>query len=178
MGQMTPTKARAEKFDFQAIYQWGPVSAVVNKDSKAAKPADLEGKVVGVTTGSTAEDYANHNLTPAWANAKPIQYQFKPGQVKTYGTSNIAFDDLRLGDGLRLDAVVTDVLTANDAIKAGYPLRVLEPPVFSSPGAIAVLKGDKEFSDKVTAAVREMKDNGTLAELSVKWYGQDYTVEK
>jgi polar amino acid transport system substrate-binding protein len=40
------------------------------------------------------------------------------------------------------------------------------------------LPGDKEFHDKVAATLKEMKDNGALAELSIKWYGVDYTAEK
>ncbi|TIT37128.1 MAG: transporter substrate-binding domain-containing protein, partial [Mesorhizobium sp.] len=178
MGQMTPTKERAEKLDFPATYIWGPTSAVIHKDSKATKPSDLEGKVVGVTSGVTGEAYANHNLAPAWLNADPITYQFKPGKVKTYGTSNVAFDDLRLGDGVRLDAVIADTSIALDAIKAGYPLRVLEPALFNSPGDIAIQRGDKEFSDKIAAAVKQMKDDGTLSRLSMKWYGVDYSKEQ
>ncbi|RFB86076.1 amino acid ABC transporter substrate-binding protein [Rhizobium leguminosarum bv. trifolii] len=178
MGQMIPTKARAEIFDFPSLYLWGPNVAVVHKDSKAAKPADLEGKVIGVPSGTGAEAYANHNYLPGWENAKPVEYQFKPGQVKTYTSTNIALDDLRLGDGVRIQAVLTDDSIARDAIKAGYPLKILEPALFSAPGAIAILPGDKEYHDKVAAAVKEMKDNGTLAELSIKWYGIDYTVEK
>ncbi|MES0151746.1 transporter substrate-binding domain-containing protein [Mesorhizobium sp. M0012] len=178
MGQMTPTKARAEVFDFPAFTIYSPASAVVHKDSKATKLSDLEGKVVAVASGTGPEAYANHNLTLDWENASPVHYQFKPGQVKTYGTTNIAFDDLRLGDGVRLEAVLTDASVARDSIKAGYPLRILEPPLFYSPGAIAILPGDKEFSDRIAAAVKELKDNGTLAKLSIKWYGVDYTVEK
>ncbi|WP_353642585.1 transporter substrate-binding domain-containing protein [Mesorhizobium sp. WSM2239] len=178
MGQMVPTKARAEVFDFPAVYTWGPASAIVHKDSKATKLSDLEGKVVGVAGGTSAEAYANHDLTPAWENASPVHYQFKPGEVKTYGTTNIAFDDLRLGEGVRLDAVLTDTSIARDAIKSGYPLRILEPALFSAPGAIAVLPGDKEFSDKIAAAIKQMKDDGTLSKLSMKWYDADYSEEQ
>lgn len=178
MGQMVPTKARAEVFNFPATYLWGPNTAFVHKDSKATKSSDLDRKVVGICSGTAAEAYANHNLTPAWENASPVQYQFKPGQVKTYTSTNIAFDDLRLGDGVRLDAVLTDDTLGRDAIKAGYPLKALEGNLFSSPGAIAILKGDKEFNDKIAAAVQKMKDDGTLAKLSIKWYGVDYTAEK
>ncbi|MER8421226.1 transporter substrate-binding domain-containing protein [Mesorhizobium sp. M1329] len=178
MGQMTPTKARAEVIDFPAVYIWGAAVAIVHKDSKATKPADLEGKVVGVSAGSDTEAYVNHKLTPAWVNASPVEYQFKPGQVKTYGSANIAFDDLRLGDGVRLDAIANDEFQTDDAIKAGYPFRILEPALFYAPGAIAVSKDDKEFSDKIAAAMKEMKDNGTLTKLSIKWYGKDYSVQK
>jgi polar amino acid transport system substrate-binding protein len=178
MGQMTPTKARAEVFDFPAVYIWGPIIAVAHKDSKATKLPDLEGKIVGVAAGTAAESYANHKLEPGWLNAAPVQYQFKPGEIKAYTSTNIAFDDLRLGDGVRLDVVLTDDSIARDAIKAGYPLKMLEKALFSSPGAAAVLKGDKEFSAKIAAAVKALQDNGTLAKLSIKWYGADLTVEQ
>ncbi len=36
------------------------------------------------------------------------------------------FDDLRLGDGVRLDAIIAPEQTAQTAIKNGYPVRVLE----------------------------------------------------
>lgn len=178
MGQMTPTKERAEKLDFPGTYMWGPSSAIVHKDSKVTKLSDLEGKVVGVSAGTTPEAYANHNFTPSWLNARPITYQFKPGEVKTYGSSNIAFDDLRLGDGVRLDAVLADTTLANDAIKAGYPLKILEPALYNSPGDVVVQHGDKEFSEKVAAAIKKMQDDGTLTKLSLKWYGADYSKEQ
>ncbi|RWP55530.1 transporter substrate-binding domain-containing protein [Mesorhizobium sp.] len=178
MGAMVPTKARAEALDFPAIYFWGPNSAIVHKDSKATTPSDLEGKVVGVAGDTSAEAYANHDLKPDWQNASPVQYQFKAGQVKIYGTTKIAFDDLRLGDGVRLDAVIVDTTFARDSIKAGYPLKILEPPLFSAPGAISVLPGDKEFGDKIAAAIKKMKDDGTLSKLSTKWYDADYSKEQ
>lgn len=177
MGQMVPDKAGAEKFDFPAVYIYGWAVAVVHKDSKAAKLSDLDGKVIGVAPNSQSESYANQTLTPDWAGAKPIQYHFKPSEVKTYESDNVAFEDLRLGDGVRLDGVVADNTMARDAIKSGYPLKVLGS-LFSYPGAIATLHGDKEFDDKIAAAIQGMRDDGTLSQLAMKWYGVDRTVEK
>ncbi|WP_026617283.1 transporter substrate-binding domain-containing protein [Ensifer aridi] len=178
MGAMAPTKARAEVFDFPSLYYWVPEVAVVHKDSKIAQSSDLEGKVIGVASGTAVEAYANQTLEPAWENSKPVEYQFKPGQVKTYTSTNVALDDLRLGDGVRLDAVLTDDTIARDSIKAGYPAKVLEPTLFSSPGAIAILPGDKELHNKIGAAMKELKDSGELTKISIKWYGADYTAEK
>ncbi|MBA1145214.1 transporter substrate-binding domain-containing protein [Mesorhizobium neociceri] len=178
MGQMTPTAARAEKFDFPAIYFYEQVFAVVQNGSKATKLADLDGKTVGVTANTTYEAYANHALTADWKGSSPVTYQFEPGAVKTYASTNVAFDDLRLGDGVRLNAVITDGTSANNAIGAGYPIKLLGDPLYAAPGAIAVLHGDKEFSGKIAAAIQKMKENGTLSKLSLKWYGVDYTTEK
>ncbi|RWI99735.1 transporter substrate-binding domain-containing protein [Mesorhizobium sp.] len=177
MGQMTPTTERAEKLDFSENYYYGHVVAIVHTDSKAKEIADLNGEIVGVTTGTLEEQYANQTLTPNWIGARPIEFKFKAGQVKAYSSANVAFDDLRLGDGIRLNAVITDRESAARAIKSGYPLRVLGT-LFSAPGAISMMKGDKEFQDKISAAIKSMKDDGTLSKISIKWYGTDNSVEK
>ncbi|KPH04563.1 transporter substrate-binding domain-containing protein (plasmid) [Rhizobium acidisoli] len=178
MGQMVPTKARAEKFDFPAIYFYTRNVAVIHKDSKATKLSDLDGKVIGLVTGDDAAiAYARHNLTLDWADEKPLEYKFTPGEMRNYENTGLQADDLRLGDGVRLDAIITDEVSAQGVIKAGYPLRVLGDALFPTPGAIAILKGDKEFSDKIAAAIKSMKDDGTLSKLSIKWYGIDSTAE-
>ncbi|AOF93901.1 transporter substrate-binding domain-containing protein [Sinorhizobium sp. RAC02] len=176
IGSMTPTKARAELFDFPAVYYYTPAAVAVHKDSKAGKLEDIEGKSVGVTATSTFEAYANQDLTLDAAGAPAFNYAFKPGQVKSYANSTTAFDDLRLGDGTRLDAVVSSLPSILDAEKAGYPIKQLGKPVFFEPLAVAVEHGDAELSTKIAEAVKTMQADGTLSKLSVKWYGVDYTV--
>jgi polar amino acid transport system substrate-binding protein len=177
-GSMTPTKKRAEIFDFPAVYYYTPAAVAVHKDSKATKLSDLEGKVVGATTTSTFEAYANQDLVLDAAGAPPFKYEFKPKEVKSYSNSTTAFDDLRLGDGTRLDAVVSSQPSINDAKKAGYPIKQIGEPVFYEPLAVAIEHGDPEFKAKIADAVQGMKTDGTLSKLSVKWYGTDYTVVK
>ncbi|ESZ00121.1 transporter substrate-binding domain-containing protein [Mesorhizobium sp. L48C026A00] len=177
MGQMTPQKSRTEKFAFPAVYSYYRAVALVHKDSKATKLSDLNGKVVGIGAGDNTEQYANNTLVADWPGAKSIDFKFKAGEIKSY--SGTAFDDLRLGDGVRLDAVLYGEVLARNAIKAGYPMKILGEPLYSAPGAIAIMRGDNEFNDKIAAAVQSMRDNGTLSKLSMKWYdGVDYTVEK
>ena len=119
VGSMTPTKKRAEIFDFPAVYYYTPAAVAVHKDSKAEKLGDLNGKVVGATATSTFDAYANHDLTLDAAGAPSFTYEFKAGEVKSYANSTTAFDDLRLGDGARLDAVVSSLPSILDAEKAG-----------------------------------------------------------
>lgn len=177
MGQMAPTKARAEKLDFSEPYFYDRIVIIVHNDSKATKAADLNGKTVGVTSGHMAEAYANQTYTPDLVGAEPVHYDFKAGAVKTYPSGTVGFDDLRLGDGTRLDAYITDGSIAETAIKSGYPFRVLDT-LFYTPGAISMMKGDKELVEKVNAVLKSMRDDGTLSKLSIKWYGSDHSVEK
>nr|WP_234782303.1 transporter substrate-binding domain-containing protein [Sinorhizobium americanum] len=175
MGQMTPTAPRAKLFDFAAVYIYGNTVAVVHKDSKASKPSDLDGKVIGVSAGSSEESYLKQTLE--LYNAPPVKYEFTPGEVKSYASAGYA-DDLRLGDGVRIDGLLTEELDAKGMIKAGYPFKIIGGSLVSAPAVIAVLHGDKEFSDKVAAAIKSMREDGTLSKLSIKWYGSDQTVLK
>ncbi|MER8880793.1 transporter substrate-binding domain-containing protein [Mesorhizobium sp. M0684] len=174
--QMFQTAARAKLFDFPGIYLYNYMVAVAHKDSRATKSSDLEGKVIGVTAGSAEESYAKHILE--MYNTPPVKYQFTPGEVKSYESASSAYDDLRLGDGVRIDGFIDEKRTAEAAIKAGYPFKVIGEPLVSAPAAIAVLHDDKEFSEKIAAAIKSMKDDGTLSKLSIKWYGSDQTEPK
>ncbi|RVO20970.1 amino acid ABC transporter substrate-binding protein, partial [Sinorhizobium meliloti] len=119
---MGPTKKRAKVFNFPAIYEYAAIIAAVHKDSKADKLQDLNGKVVGVLAGSQSYDYVSQEIKKdELIGVPPFEYQFKAGQIKTYETSNNGLDDLRIGDGKRLDAFVGDDSVILDAIKAGYP---------------------------------------------------------
>ncbi|MCL8000154.1 transporter substrate-binding domain-containing protein [Brucella sp. 21LCYQ03] len=177
-GSMTPTQARAKIFNFPAVYYYTPAAVAVHKDSKAANLTDLNDKTVGATATSTFEAYAKHDLTLDAAGAPPFKYEFEPKEVRSYTNSSTAFDDLRLGDGVRLDAVVSSMPSIADAIKAGYPIKQLGDPVFYEPLVLAIEHDDQELNDKLAEIIGEMRKDGTLSKLSVKWYGEDYTTAK
>ncbi|MER8824834.1 transporter substrate-binding domain-containing protein [Mesorhizobium sp. M0991] len=177
-GEMVPTKARTDLFDFPAIYFYGKYVVLVPNDSKADKLSDLNGKIIGADANGPAEKYASQTLTPDWPGAKPIKYQFTPGSVKLYESGSISMADLRLGDGVRLNAHITAGSTAQGAIESGFPVHQLGDPLFFVPGALAVLPGDKKFSDKIAAAIQKMRDDGTLSKLAIKWYGYDASTEQ
>ena len=98
-----------------------------------------------------------------------------PGELRSYKDGTAALDDLRLGDGVRINAMVGSLPAILAAIESGYPVRVLGEPVFYEPLAVAIDRGDAEFNNKVAGIVRKMKEDGTLKALSQKWYGIDYT---
>ena len=172
IGSMTPTVERAKVLDFPAVYYYTPAAAAVHNDSKAQKPSDLTGKVVGVSSNTTYEHYVLHELDIF--NGPKFTYHITPGEIYSLENTSVLLEDLKLGDGVRIDGVVGNLPTMLDAIKSGYPIRVLEPPVFYEPLAVAIDKGDKEFSDKLVAIVADMHEDGTLSRLSKKWYGVDY----
>ena len=90
----------------------------------------------------------------------------------------LPFDDLRLGNGVRLDAVIAPEQTAMNAIKNGYPVKTLEGEyAFREPLVVIAEKVDPEWTAKVGGIVEEMKKDGTLGKLTTKWYGKDYSTD-
>jgi polar amino acid transport system substrate-binding protein len=157
---MTPTKERAQVLVFPAVYYYTPASFAVHKDSAATKVSDLNGKKIGVCGACTYENYLNKNLVIDAEGAPAFTYDVDAGTIRTYDTDTNALDDLRIGDGKRLDAILSARPTIEEAIKNGYPLKVVGEPVFYEPLSVAVDKGDPEFA---------------LSRLSEKWYGVDLT---
>lgn len=176
VGSMTPTTERTRVLDFPAIYYYTPYVFAVHKDAAGTKLADLNGKIIGVEAGTTSEDYINRRLKIDAADVPPFTYDVTPGEVRTYGDSMGPLDDLRMGNGVRLNATLSALPTIVAAIKNGYPIvRVEGKPAYYEPLAIAVDKGDEAFNSTLTKIVAEMKTDGTLKQLSEKWYGADLT---
>jgi polar amino acid transport system substrate-binding protein len=163
---------------FPAVYYYTPAVVAVHEDSAASSAADLKGKTVGVGSSSPFEAYVQHDLTIDAEGVPEFTYDVSPGEVRSYAGSSAVFDDLRLGDGVRLDATVDALPAILTASKNGYPFKVLGDPVFYEPLAVAIDKGDAELNGKIAAAVAAMRADGTLTALSEKWYGVDYTATK
>lgn len=176
VGSMTPTAARKEVLDFPAIYYYTPASLVVHQDNETiTTPAEAGGKQVGVGVATTYENYLKKDLVIDAEGAPEFAFQIDDAQIRTYDTDLLALDDLRLGDGVRVDAVITALPTAVASIKEGYPLKLVGDPLFLEPLSIAIDKGDAEWGAKIAEVIAEMHADGTLPQLSDKWYGADLT---
>jgi polar amino acid transport system substrate-binding protein len=176
LGSMTATAERAEVLTFPADYYYTQARIIVNKDNTTVTgPADLTGKRIGVQVSTTYENYLNRNLEIDAVDAVPIVYQIDDPHIVSYDEQTLAADDLSLGDGVRLDAMVADVLTATEYIDNGAPLKIVGEPLFYEPIAVAIDKGDPEFAAKVAEIIGEMYADGTLKQLSEARFGVDIT---
>jgi peptide/nickel transport system substrate-binding protein len=177
IGSMTITEDRAQILWFTDPYYYTPASFAVHKDNTTiTTPNDLAGKTVGLGTATTYEYYLSGTLKMTGG-----QVMYDPPadvMVKPYTTDAEAIQDLALGDGVRLDAVMSAQPTIQQAIASGVPLKYVGTPAFYEPLAFALDKS-RGPSDKMLAklneAVKAMHDDGTLSELSLKWYGIDLT---
>ena len=177
IGSMTPTDERSEMLWFTGGYYFTPAVFAIHKDnSDIMSVEDLSGKVVGLGTATTYESWLNGTLSILGGE---IMYDPPAGiDVKPYTTDSEAVQDLALGDGVRLDAVMSAQPTIQEAMDSGVPLKYLGTPAFYEPLVFSLDKS-RGKSDKMVAKLDEILDemhsDGTLTELSLKWFGIDIT---
>ena len=173
VGSMTPTNDRQEVLDFTQPYYYTPAVVVVNKANTSVQDiaTDLDGKKIGVCSGCTYEQYLNKSLA---IKGFTFNFVIDDATAVGYDTDTSALNDLALGDGVRLDAVITSLTTAQGFIDAGKPVKIVGDPVFYEPLAAAIDKNSSKdptsFAKAVDKIVGEMHDDGTLTKLSKKWY--------
>lgn len=181
VGSMTPTNERQKVLDFTDPYYYTPAVAVVNADNTSVQDltTDLDGADIGVCSGCSYESYLDKTLA---IDGYTFEFVIDDAKVHGYDTDTTALQDLALGDGNRLDAVMTSVTTAQGFIDSGKPVKIVGDPLFFEPLGVAFDKSseldDASLVDAVNQIVADMHSDGTLTELSKKWYdGIDLTVQ-
>ena len=160
--QITITDEREARFAFTQPYVYDGAQVVVRKGNDSiAGVEDLAGRSVAVNLGSNFEQ-----LLREMPFADEIE-------VRTY-ESNIA-QDTALG---RVDAFVMDRVSSAQLIQESpLPLELAGAP-FSEIRNALPFRNDAagtELRDTVDAALISLREDGTLAEISQKWFGTDIT---
>jgi polar amino acid transport system substrate-binding protein len=117
---------------------------------------DAEHARIGVMTGSTGEA-----ITIA---------RFPQAQVKSFDDIMDAVTAMKSG---RLDAIVTAFPAALQVSKKNPDLGVLPEPLDHEYTAIAVRKGNDELLAAVNRIISELRDDGTLASMTRRWFKPD-----
>lgn len=130
---------------------------------------DLVGKKVSAGQGSnTAAILETYNAE----HDGQIEIVYSNG-----ATDESIYDDVMNG---RLDAIVATRKSYNrynEAFGGGYEIN--EDSYFSESQAYFLLaQGEEQLRDDVDEALRSMKEDGTLTELSLEYTGTDYTSEE
>ncbi len=177
VGSMTITPERAKVLHFSPAYYYTPAAAAVHEDNTDITDlkTDLDGKRIGVCSACTYEFYLDRSLNI------PGDYEFvvDDPQIQTYDTDSSAIQDLALGDGVRLDAAMSSLTTLQEAQDSGTPIKIVGDPLYYEPLAAAIDKeapaDPKPLLAEVSKIIKEMHEDGTLTELSKKWYDIDLT---
>jgi len=177
IGSMTITPERMTKLYFTQPYYTTPAAFFVHADNASyTQPSDLSGMKIGACTGCTYDAFLAGTLQ---IPGETFDYIVANPEFVGYETDLNALQDLSLGDGVRLDAVLTAQPTGAGVIADGFPLKQLGEPVFFEylAGAIDIAStpDPASFVQKVTDIINELHADGTLLQLSQQYYGLDLT---
>jgi polar amino acid transport system substrate-binding protein len=160
----TITEERAKAMAFTKPYLKNAQVVVVKKGSGYSSLASLKGKKVGLQAGSSAAD--------ALEAAKDFRASLK--QVVEFKDNLTALMDL---EARGVDGVVMDLIVANDNIKrSGKAYEILPESLSPENYGVGFRKGDLELRDAVQAALEAMAKDGTIAKITIKWFGSDISV--
>ncbi|WP_292362810.1 transporter substrate-binding domain-containing protein [Mesorhizobium sp.] len=172
---VTPTKQRAEKLDFPAVYAFGLGSLAVHRDNTTIRtPADASGKRIGAVRSSEYEKYLTREPFDI-LDIPPIKYQIDRPVVVPFETSEGGYESLAKGNGVELDGIVDSLSTLMSEIGRGRPIKIIGQPLLYTPTAIAIEKGDPEFAAELKGAIDRLREDGMLKFISLKWFGIDTT---
>lgn len=154
---------REDAYTWSEPYMENTQVFVVAKDSGIASQADLAGKVVECQVDSSAEAVLKE--------VPELTATFK--ELLTTADYNTAFMDLEQG---AVDAIAMDVIVAGYQIQQrNADFVILDDSLSAEEYGIGFKKGNEELRDKVQGALEEMAADGTLKEISEKWFGEDVT---
>lgn len=174
IGSMTPTAKRDENLDFPVIYYYAFASlATRNDNTEINVPSDASGKRIGVMKAANYEMYVRREPFGIVGMDPPI-YKIDDPIVQTFDSGTGPYDATENGD---VDAFIDYLPTIMGLIEKGRPFRVVGTPLYRVPQAIAIQPGDPEFAAALKEAVDGMRADGTLRDLSVKWFANDFTTE-
>ncbi|WP_024927611.1 MULTISPECIES: ABC transporter substrate-binding protein [unclassified Mesorhizobium] len=182
---VTITDERLKVVDFSLPYTSEATSLVVSKGSGIKIPETgtnvnlaqpeaqvfidshvlpaFKGKVIGAEAGSTQLDFAKK------------YFGDKGVEIRQYVGVPQAYQDLQAG---RVDAVVAAETSTADFVEKNKDTAEVVGPGYSGGMmghglGIVVQKGNSELLNPINAALKEMYTDGSLKELTVKWFGRD-----
>ncbi len=162
----TITEERKAALSFTEAYLNNEQVLVVRADSGINSLADMKGKIVGIQSGSSAQEAVDDNPAFAASIAKTIMFK-----------DNITcLNDLDIGG---VNGVVMDSIVANYSIaQTKKPFKVIEEPLANEAYGVGFRKNEPELRDAVWAILKEMQADGTVTAISQKWFGRDISVIK
>lgn len=178
VGSMTITTARQQVLDFSVPYYYTPAVFAVKDDSDFASIDDLAGQAICAGVSTTYETWLDqgdlglpassvYRQPPADITVVPLETDQECAQALAAGREDFV-------------SYVTSQTVVNANVAAGLPVKQLGSPVFSEDLAAAFDKSSTLPTDslrtEVSTIITGMHSDGTLSSLSMKWFGEDITM--
>ena len=156
ISSITITKKRLESVTFAQPYYDSDQSLSVLKSSGIETLKGLDGKTVGVDTGSTGD---------IWATEHQAEYGI--GEIRRFEGLSPAMLDLAAG---RIDGYISDIPAVAYYIKDKPQYAVVERIKTGEQYSVMCAK-DSPLATEATKAIGEMKKDGFISQLHEKWFG-------
>lgn len=75
----------------------------------------------------------------------------------------------------RAHAIFTNPVVGYQAVEAGQPIKAMPGLIFEENAYVLMAKNQPELEAAINQAIRDMREDGTLREISMKWIGGDIT---
>ena len=153
------TPERSETFDFTDAYAYDHIDLVVKKDNTTITSfEDLKGKKSANSTGSTYAEMGE-------------EYGATVSNVPTLAETMELVLNGTVDATINADTSIQDYL--NTTGEKG--LKVVAQDDEATEYAIPVKKGNTSLKEAINDALKELREEGTLKELSIKYFGVDLT---
>jgi polar amino acid transport system substrate-binding protein len=176
VGSMTITAEREKVLDFSPPYYYTPAQMTASKNSGVTTMDGLAGKTICAGASTTYLD---------WLQGKKLDFgtlsptTTPPAGIKTVSLKTDADCPQTWAAGRNdFQGWLSSSTTVDGAIAAGMPVVKIGAPVYFEPLAIAVDKSgpaDTDFVAALKTIVDGMHADGTLTQLSMKWFKADLT---
>lgn len=164
---MAITPSRQKKMAFSAPYADPGISfassTIKKKHTIKQLQKILEGKIIAVQNGTVAQEYVRTFFKRSTILGFPDQLSVNRAIISGAAAAGVNENTSWL------------VLLKHEAnISIISPiLRIDSNPILGKGFGVAMRKSEKNLKDKINHALRQLKNNGTLDKLSLKWLGYD-----
>ncbi|MCA9955278.1 MAG: transporter substrate-binding domain-containing protein [Anaerolineales bacterium] len=181
VGSMTVTTDRQQVLDFaEPAYYFTPAQFAAAEGSGIESLNDINGQAVCVGLSTTYETWLNGDIA-ALGLPDSSFYADPPTDVTIVPlqTDNDCFQSIQAGRD-EFSVFLTSNTVVQAAIDGDVPVYRVDSPVYSENLAVAFDKSseldDTSLVQRVGEIIAEMHDDGTLSELSMKWFSEDLTM--
>ena len=169
------TAERMGRLWMTAPYRAEPQRFYVHEDSPAQRPGDLDGKRVGACASCSAEAYLKGELELPGVS---LEQKIADPRIVTYDVDGPGLKALGRG---KLDGFVCNENVGEQAIEDGVPIRALDEPAFDEflTGFVDKSSGLEvgPFIERINAEIARLHADGSLRELSMTFFGDDFASE-
>ncbi|MCB8925474.1 MAG: transporter substrate-binding domain-containing protein [Ardenticatenaceae bacterium] len=182
VGSMTVTTDRQQVLDFaEPAYYYTPAQFAAAEGSGIESLDDIAGQAVCVGLSTTYETWLSGDIDSLGLPASSF-YAEPPADVTIVPlqTDNDCFQSIQSGRD-EFSVFLTSNTVVQAAIDGDVPVYRVDSPVYSENLAVAFDKSseldDSALVARVGEIIAEMHADGTLTELSQKWFTEDLTMD-